>query len=294
MSIITKVGPGGTFDYIKTDSGHEVPAIQTPDGTWRRLDLLAKPGNHLGLPTVKEMVDAGTLQPIPRTQWTAVDTRHFYGPVRNQSQFSSCTGNGSVGLLTKVRSLMGMKPVLLSASFPYAQNNGGVDAGAVGADVMQTLVDLGTPTDAECPEASIYKRQIPQSAYTTAKRFRAGILVYPEDFDDFVTVILNGGGVAFGLQVGGDFNNLDDEGCCPADRGPGNHWVFADGVRKLQSGEYALDGQNSWDVTWGDHGRMGVRERVFQRGDQPCAVGMLTAEQDPQEADQPPDVPSGQ
>lgn len=53
------------------------------------------------------------------------------------------------------------------------------------------------------------------------------------------------------------FMRLDANGVAGGGQGPGNHAVLSDGIYWV-GGEPAADGVNSWGLSYGDRGRMGL------------------------------------
>lgn len=278
-------GPASSWHEIQTLSSDWVRAHDPGDGMLRRLDYLPQGNGQTQITTVKALQGAGVLPSIPQAQWieTKPQADLLYLPQLDQGQYGSCTGHGTDTGFMICRSLNGFPNVLLSPTFIYAQVNGNRDAGAYGPDAVQVLVDTGTCLMSEFGEDTIYKRQIPGTAYDTAKRFRATTIAMVEDFDDFMTCLQVDAVVCFPVQVGMRFNNLDGDGCAPCGRGPGNHWVVAYATHKTSSGEWVPWCRNSWSASWGINGGMGIHQAGICDG----AVAIMGAAPDPQQ-DLPP------
>ena len=267
-----------------TSTGHELPAITTPDGITRFLGAIPSGADKMAAPLY------GATNPIiPRSEWTPLKRIRGPVPILDQGQHGSCVGHGSTRALMKARSRAGLPFVLLSPTFVYAQINGGMDAGSDPADAATTLIGVGTCTMKEVGEDAIFKRQIPQSAYQTAARYKALDIYQCETFDEAISAWLCGFDVFDTVFVGARFNNLDTEGVPPAARGPGNHCVmFGDELKQSSKWGWLMEHANSWSTQWGQDGYFFMGEAHYDRQPQWQAFAVKAVALDPQDPDATP------
>jgi hypothetical protein len=224
---------------------------------------------------------------IEPKDWVEIDRRSDFGDdyILDQKSHGSCTGFGSAGALMRARTLEGMPFVRLSGAYTYAWINGGRDDGAIISDTLVSLQQHGTCPEAECPWDRIYRSQIPASADGSAQRFRILEAYRVDHFDELVSGLQLGFVGVGAVQVGNRFTDLDADGVAGLDRGPGNHAVCFDGVRRLASGEWVIDLPNSWGLAFGIRGRCYVTQRHIDGVEQDCYL-IRAATGDPQ--DMPP------
>lgn len=221
--------------------------------------------------------------------WVEIDRRSDFGDdfILDQRSHGSCTGFASAGALMRARALEGMPLVRLSGAYTYAWINGGRDDGAIISDTLTSLQTHGTCPEAECPWNCIYRSEIPASADRSAGRFKILEAYRVDHFDELVSGLQLGFIGVGAVQVGGRFADLDADGVAGFDRGPGNHAVCFDGVRRLASGEWVVDLPNSWGLDFGRHGRCYVTRRHIDSVEQDCYL-IRAAAGDAQ--DQPPAI----
>ena len=267
-----------------TSTGHELPAFITPDGRTRFLGAIPSGAAKMAAPLY------GASNPvIPRSEWAAVKRPRGPVPILDQGQHGSCVGHGSTRAIMKLRSRAGLPFVLLSPTFVYAQINGDRDAGSDPADAATTLASVGTCTMQECGEDTIFRRQIPQSAYETAKRFKALDIYQCQSFDEAISAWLCGFDVFDTVYVGARFNNLDGEGVPPAARGFGNHCVmYGDELKQSSKWGWLMEHANSWSTDWGQGGYYFQAEAHYDRQPQWQAFAVRAVALDPQDPDATP------
>lgn len=203
----------------------------------------------------------------------------------------NCTGHGTDTALMTARAIAGCQFVLLSPTFIYANINGGRDAGSDPADAADLLRNVGTCLMSECGEDTIYQRNIPDSAYQTARRFTvpADAIYQCHTFDEIVTAWILGYTIFDTVRCGWNFTNLSDEFVPPVARGVGNHCIASgDELVQLRDGRWGLDHRNSWDVIFGNRGHMTLVEDHF--ADQPYmqAYAIKCPNLDPMDPTNPP------
>ncbi len=256
------------------------------DGEKRFLSAL--PPRKDFLPKARAFAEAAVAYPlIPRKDWATVSYARYVVPVMNQHQEQSCTGHGTIGAFTKAWLMGGGTPHTFSAEYPYANCNGGRDAGANGTEVADSLHTRGVCLASEVPEGMIFRNQFPASADITAQRFRAEVF-RASTWDELVSGLLYGFIPCFGIYVGRNFSKLDRRGVAPVGYAQANHWMYADGLTILSDGTPAIDDLNSWGMYFGDAGRCYLIEAHVPDGSEICLI--KPPKEDPQETDEPPVV----
>lgn len=200
---------------------------------------------------------------------------------------NSCVGHGAVGGLSTVTNLTMRTKNRLSPVFVYAQINGGRDQGAIVADSLECLQKTGACLWSTLPGPNnIYKRDIPESAYPEAKRFRIDKAVRVDTFDELVSAVLNNWVVVFGIEIGNNFDP-DGDGFVPRrSGGGGGHCMYASGL-KQRSGQWYARVPNSWGTRWGKDGVCFMPESYFSDGYMD-AYAIQAAKDDPEEQSVPP------
>lgn len=225
---------------------------------------------------------------LPKSEWKGFGRRKVLGLewLIDQKSRSSCTGFASAGALMKSRWLKGFKNLVkLSGAFIYAQRGTTADAGWMIYETLKVLQNIGTCTEQEVPWDRINKNQIPQSAYTTAARFKILEAYTADSFAEMASGIVMGFIPIFAVHVGGNFTRINSNGICGFDRGPGNHAVHADDI-EIVNGVPCLDMPNSWGPTFGIDGRGYVTEQHTDSVQQDCYL-IRAAADDPQDEGPP-------
>ena len=246
----------------KTSSGLPMVVV---DGVPRIMGCL-KPDPNLSM-----AVPAFTnkFKVLPRSQWTDNTQFHDLGKivVRDQGEYGSCTGQGSVNALSasKRTTAPGDDFPLLSATFIYGNINGGRDDGAQVSQAMQAIVKWGTCLDSQVPETMIYAKDFPADAYETAKRFKAFEVYRLRNFDELCTALTLGFPCASGIAVGNNFmqSRLNHDGIAPLpDQIVGGHCLAHLGLKKI-SGQWVVQTVNSWSTRWGINGWCYLQEGAW-------------------------------
>lgn len=262
--------------------GAPMPHIDDGSGYWRALGVLPPRPDFGGFPRLAEGYSV-----IPRDRWETISFAGYDVPILDQDGHGSCVGHGSATAHWKAWLMSGQSPHEFSPTFVYALGNGGRDAGMIISDALEILTQKGNCLASQFPEGKIWRNQIPSEAFETAKRFRVAEAYHATSFDEIATGLLMSFIPVYGIYVGGDFNNLDQEGVPPAYNSIGNHCLTADGLRKLPSGRWSIDCINSWGTRWGRNGRCQLVEQHFRRGDSDAFLIKVVAE-DPEEKNVPP------
>lgn len=250
-------------------------------GVYRKLAALRpEPAMMASAPHFKALFQ------VDSSQWKETDFEFLGSPIRDQSTYGSCTGQAGVTALDITRRREGEEPVLLSSTFPYALVNGGRDNGASVTSILQVLKQYGTCLDSECGTDQIYQQQIPQPAFQTAQQYQALEAYICHSYDECLEAISRGFAVAFGIQVGQNFNRLDSNGVAPLpDVIIGGHAMCGMGMKRSSQGTWLMKAQNSWTRRWGINGYCWLTKGHFRY--QTDAYAIMYAEN----INPPPPVP---
>ena len=228
-----------------------IPCISV-GGVLRKLAALVPTAADKAYFKTKLFISRKTVDP---SQWKECDLSTFGSPIRDQGQHGSCTGHAGVAALDIVRRQENQSPVLLSCTFPYSLVNGGRDQGASVSSILRVLEQYGTCTAEECGTNQIFKNQYPQSAFDTAKNYKAVEALTCNTFEEICEAVNSGFPTAFGIQVGQNFSRLSSEGVCPPpNMTVGGHALCGIGLKKSSTGDWLLKFQNSWGASWGLRG----------------------------------------
>jgi hypothetical protein len=267
-------------------------ALQYVDFDGEKRYLASIPSGGLMASTLPNYEAAGNPM-FPRSDWFEMNRRgagRAFDTIFNQGSFSSCVGNGWAGALQRARAARGATPFVLSPAFVYSLINGGRDRGAVISDGIGALTKVGTCLFSTVGQSPIYSSRMPEAARAEAARFRISDAYHCRTWDEVVSAILSGLFVpTYGMQVGSNFNRFDSHGVAGHNRGPGNHAMHADGVKKLPDGRWVIDNVNSWGTNFGDGGRCYLdEEHLFDNGNQADVCVIRAFVEDPLDPVQPP------
>lgn len=237
---------------------------------------------------------------FPEKEWYEVNREGLFAAsnddsvscIYDQDGHGSCVGQGWAGALRRARVLAGMKDVKLAPTYLYSLINGNQDNGAIISDGIEALTKYGTCTYKLVGQDKIYQRQMPSGAKAEALRFKLDDAYRCDSWEETCSALLTGRYlVVFGIQVGNTWGRFDKYGVSGHDRGPGNHCIAADGLRKLDDGRWVLCAFNSWGDDWGPfkNGRVYQdKMHLFGNGDQPDVCVIRRPGRDPQEPYEPP------
>jgi hypothetical protein len=124
-------------------------------------------------------------------------------------------------------------------------------------------MNYGTCFDSQCPWDVIFKEDIPEEAFTTAKRFRIQSAFKVNNFDELGTALYLGFPVVSGIAINKRFNELDSEFSPPIigpDEVTGGHALCHVGIKYSLHGYWLIDTMNSWSDKWGDKGYCYLKE----------------------------------
>ena len=267
--------------------GHELPYI---DVNGRKYRLASIPSTKESRAKLMAPSFGDRVGILPRSEWRTISNRSRFNYIMDQKSHGSCVGHGAAGALMRARDATGAKHVDLSGTFVYSYINGNRDQGAMISDAVDVLKEKGTCSYQKCQWDTIYQRDISDDAREEAKRYRA-LEIYSvgdeDPFGEFVTALMLGFIPVYAVMVGNTFTDLDNDGVCGFDRGPGNHAVTADGIGRRANGEWLIDMVNSWNLDFGQNGRAFITEKHVEAVMQDCFIVRASTD-DPQEPHDPP------
>ncbi len=239
------------------------------EGGGERRYLMAKlpvPGTKFALPTWR----AAGKPMIPREAWKPVDWSGWLGKVLDQDGKNACTGYSWAGALRAAFAAAGARvngsPPDFSPTYNYALNNGGVDQGAMCADLVKQGKEGGTCLEAEFPESKLFARQIPAAARTSAANWKLGEAYQVTSFDEYGSALQCGFFAYHGFQTGQRFEPGAD-GLLPDFAGSGGgHALFSFGMKPFVNGantKWTGAIRNSWAERWGLRGNCYCPESYF-------------------------------
>ncbi len=228
------------------------------DGIVRRLGW--KPPStdfHMKMRATRESIqdlreDAGRSRLIPESDWIEKDFVTPLGTdyINNQQNCSGCTGWSAAQAQMRMRAIRGLPFVKLSGAFIYALINGGHDNGSVITDAMAILQTIGVCEQSEFDYPHIFEKQIPPSAYESAKKNRMVGTIKIDNFDECVTALMMNMIPQFPICVGNNFDHFSGDGVAGlTNSSQGNHSVHGAGLRKVNRIWYIVMG-NTWGP-WG-------------------------------------------
>lgn len=234
-------------------------------GEARSLGCLPPDPNFKALPLFESKFDV-----LPESKWQENSLRDAKAPIRNQRQYGSCTGQGTVTVFTvaKKKNAPSENFDVLSATFIYGYINHGQDQGARVSDAMMSILQNGTCLDRQVPYNMIFKQQFPQEAFETAKRFKAGEAYKLNSWEELCTALTLGIPCASGIAVGRNFvqGQLQSSGIAPLpDSIVGGHCLAHIGLKQI-NGIWVVETQNSWGTNWGMDGYCYLRKEHWSPG----------------------------
>lgn len=177
--------------------------------------------------------------------------------IKDQKSHGSCNGFASAMCLSRARVLRGLARVDLSGAYSYSRMNGGRDQGSALEDGMKNMQQYGI-----CPESLASWDQIYRNSYDTAKadaeaaRFKGFECFAARTKEGWYSGLAAGFVGVCAVHVANAFMRVDGSGIAGVDNGPGNHAVHTEGLS--WRGMVVEDGVNSWNLTYGVRGRMGM------------------------------------
>lgn len=179
------------------------------------------------------------------------------GYIKNQRNHGSCQGFASAAAVTRARVRRGLARVDLSGAYAYSLVNGGRDQGSMLEDGMAACAAKGYATEATVGWDAIYPSRYDRAkADAEAARFRAFEVYAVRSAAGLFSALAGGFDCVVAVHADSEFMRLDARGVAQGGSGPGNHAVGCDDL--WWDGELIAAGYNSWDVTYGFQGRMGL------------------------------------
>lgn len=201
--------------------------------------------------------------------------------IKNQRTKSSCNGFAGAAALTRAHIRRGLrKPdasgkyppeTFLSGAYLYSLINGNRDQGSLLEDGMRTLTEKGCATEQTVPWDKIFRSDYDRKkADAEAEHNRAFECYSIPPTSDFEVMLFSGLAAGFDAVVAvhadDAFMTLDGRGVAMGGNGPGNHAVMCDGFwTDENTNELIGDGVNSWGLSYGMSGRMGLTQRQHFR-----------------------------
>lgn len=180
--------------------------------------------------------------------------------IKDQNGYGACQGFASAAAVTRARIRRGLNRVDLSGSYAYSLVNGGRDRGSMLEDGMRVCAERGYATEATVPRNAIYRtRYDTAKADAEALRFRAFEVYAVRTHDELFSALALGFDCVVAVHADNGFMRLDSRGVAQGGNGSGNHAVSCDGL--WWDGELIADGYNSWNLSYGKDGRMGLTWR---------------------------------
>ncbi len=201
---------------------------------------------------------------LPGTLPATVDNRGFCHPVRDQENAGACTGFSSTGMLAYDRNRQGLDPFPYSELYIYyktrlAEGTEDSDAGATNRDTIKTALKIGVCSEAlwpydttkvtedpptACDASAILHRAVQYQRITHSLHLMQSVLYKQNTFI-----------AGIGVYPSFESNAVAQSGMVPMPK-KGEHLL---GGHSILVCGYADDKQvficqNSWGVTWGDHG----------------------------------------
>lgn len=175
--------------------------------------------------------------------------------IRDQDGIGACNGHAASVSLEMARAFKGDTFQSLSPWFIYANLCGGVDRGSNIGDALEFLQKTGTCLDSLVPQNDYHPNTLTAAAKADAANNKIVIGKPHQNFAEIMTAVQLRQPGNFSIRVGGNFNNLDSEGCPPVSPGFGNHAVaFGLGAKRMKNGKWAIKWPNSWTEQWGIKG----------------------------------------
>lgn len=236
------------YEVVKADGAEFCTGLLLPENLTSAFPSYASAGPMLSLDKIKEIASTN-----PK------GGRILFGKkwIKYQRNYGSCQGFASALASSRARVRRGLAPVFLSGAYAYSLVNGGVDRGSTLENGMKAC-QQGYATEETVPWDKVYRtRYNTNKADEEAKRFKAFEVYFASSELELFSGLACGFDAVVAVHAGRNFMKVNSEGIAGRDRGPGNHAVGADGLY-LVGDTLVADGFNSWDITYGEEGRMGM------------------------------------
>lgn len=192
---------------------------------------------------------------VPESNWRDFSLFERWATgIYDQNGQGSCVGHGGTMAFNICWELAGNTPQRFSPCYLYSLINGGRDQGAIVEDAMDALKRKGVCLEATVGPKQIYPSQFDKAeADAEAASYKLVEAYKLDSFSEIVSAVLLGFPVAFGVEIGRNFEP-NAEGVVPPLSGQGGgHCMAAVGVKKF-SDRWRLQVANSWNARFGAAG----------------------------------------
>jgi len=177
--------------------------------------------------------------------------------ITDQGQFGSCNGHAGAGALSRARVRRGLDYVKLSGAYLYSLINGGRDNGSLLEDGMAAMQSRGIASAAAVNPSQIYPSKYNKAQADAEAAQYKGFECYAVNTQQgLFSALASGFDCVVALCANNGFMQLDSRGVAQGGAGTLNHAVSTDGL--WWDGELIADGYNSWGLSYGIQGRMGL------------------------------------
>jgi len=176
--------------------------------------------------------------------------------IKMQFNLGACNGFALAAGAERIRVKRGLPRRKYSGFAMYAAINGGSDRGSQLKDGNVWSSTKGVPEEIAGEKPEYRWSRIPQVQKDSMKN---NIMLEPLVINDeleLAVASVMGYPVIVACHASARWGSLDGDGIGGASDGMGNHAVLVDDIALSRSGEWLFDTANSWDVDWGDEGRL--------------------------------------
>ena len=148
----------------------------------------------------------------------------------------------------------------LSGAYLYSLINGGSDNGSMLDAGMAAIQSRGIATEETVPWDRIYPSLYDRAKADAEASKNKGFECYAvRSRQALFSALAVGFDCVVAVHADNGFMALDSDGVAGGGNGPGNHAVLCDGLYwSARRGRPVGDGVNSWGLSYGDRGRMGL------------------------------------
>ena len=206
------------------------------------------------------------IEVIPRSDWIDVDRTEWAldnFKAKNQGQYPECGGYSTSRFAEMLILESQSVKVELNPSAIYAFAGGNGRNGTVIADLLSAASEKGIPPDDGSVQPHTYR--FDPSYIALGSKYKVKSSRSLKSFDEIASEIIRGKFVEYGNMIGNNWNADKSTGIVPPYRGGGGgHARCADSLKRFPDGIWRIGCWNSWDDTWGYHGRYWEDESYFK------------------------------